>query len=269
MSLQTLDAVTLRSQHYSETSRIVTFYSRESGLIKGIAKGARGFRGRFATSLEPMQRVRVTLSVRENRDLQTVTQADLLQPFAGIREDLFRSTYAQAVLELTSRMIWQEHPGEDVYDLLLAVLGSLEEGMGDPQLLFFTFQIHLARLLGYGMHLVGCAGCGEPPVGEMTYSLPAGAAFCRRCYPGEGAAEVVAGEVIELCARLGSGDGFAAAAVMVGSGEVRREAGRLIRHHLEYHTDTDLKLRALRLAENIEQYDMKKLSSVSLKRDRK
>ena len=99
-TLLTLDAVTLRSQPYSETSRIVSFMSRENGLIKGIAKGVRGKRGRFGATLEPLQRVRVTLSVREGRDLQTVTEADLLQPYERIREDLFRSTWAQAVAEL-------------------------------------------------------------------------------------------------------------------------------------------------------------------------
>jgi DNA repair protein RecO (recombination protein O) len=116
MALATLDAVTLRSQHYSESSRIVTFYSRERGLIKGIARGARGKRARFGSTLEPLQRVRVSLAVKPTRDLQTVTQADLLNPYARLREDLFRSTYAQAVAELLGRVVQSEQAAEEIFE---------------------------------------------------------------------------------------------------------------------------------------------------------
>ena len=252
MALLTLDAVILRSQHYRETSRIVTFYSREQGLIKGIAKGARGKRGRFSSTLEPMQRVRVTLSVRRNRELHTVTQADLLHPFARIREDLFRSTYAQAVLELVGRLMWQEHSSEDAYNLLLNVLQAFEEGLGDPQLLFFVFHIHMAVVLGYAVHLEGCAGCGGSLSEGGTFSFPRGNAFCGRCYPEEGAATSVSGATVELIRHLGKTEGVVAAAALSPSREVRRQTGSLLQRHLEYHTETDLALRALRLAESLD-----------------
>lgn len=265
MSLLTLDAVILRSQHYRETSRIVTFYSRQRGLVKAVAKGARGKRGRFASTLEPMQRVRVTLSIRESRELQTVTQADLLQPFARIREDLFRATYAQAVIELVGRLMWQENSSEDVYDLLLNVLQAYEEGLGDSQLLFFAFQIHMAALLGYAVHLERCAGCGSVLGGGGTFSFPRGTVFCRRCYPGEGAATSISGEAVELAIQLGRRQGVAAASVLSPSREVRQQTARLLRHHLEYHTETDLALRALRLAESLGSYNPNELPSADLK----
>lgn len=255
MPLLTLDALTLRSQHYSESSRIVTFMSRERGLVKGIAKGARGKKGRFGSTLEPMQHVRVTLSFKESRDLHTVTQADLLHPYARIREDLFRSTYAQAVLELTGRVMWHESHGEDVFELLLALLAAYQEEIGDPQLLFFAFQIHLAGALGYGLHLEQCSRCGGALQGDVTFSFPNGAAFCRKCYTEGGASTGVSGEALALCARLGRADGVAAAASLTPSRKVRRQVERLLQRHLEYHTETDLTLRSLSLADSIERYD--------------
>jgi len=255
MNLTTLDAVILRSQSYSETSRIVTFMSRESGLVKGIARGARGKRGRFGATLEPLQRVRVTLSVREGRDLQTVTEADLLHPYGRIREDLFRSTWAQAVLELTSRVVWQEHASEDVYRLLLAVLHAFEEEIGDPQLLFHVYQVHLAASLGYAIHLEACSGCGGPLTGKVRFSMTEGAAVCSDCYPPEGGYITLSGETAALLARLSRPDGIAAAAALKADEEVRRSVGRLLRKHLEYHTETDLALRSMRLAERIGTWD--------------
>lgn len=269
MPLLTLDTLTLRSQHYSESSRIVTFLCRERGLVKGIAKGARGKKGRFGSTLEPMQRVRVTFSLKENRGLQTVTQADLLHPYARIREDLFRSTYAQAVLELTGRVMWHESHGEDVFELLLAVLQAHEEEIGDPQLLFFAFQVHLADALGYALHLEQCSVCGGTLQGEVSFSFPHGAAFCQKCYTEGGASARVSGEALALCARLGKADGVAAAASLTPSRKVRRQVERLLQRHLEYHTETDLTLRSLNLAESIERYDSATPPSAGMKGVRK
>ncbi|MFO7768658.1 MAG: DNA repair protein RecO [bacterium] len=254
MPLVTLDALTLRSQHYSETSRIVSFYSREQGLVKGIAKGARGKRGRFAASLEPLQRVRVTLAVKETRDLQTVTQADLLHPFPGLREDLFRVTYAQACAELLGRLVWREHPSEEVFDLLLVVLRTMEEDIGDPELLFFAFQAHLARLLGYGVETDRCAVCGGDLEGGGTFHYPQGAVACASCYVEGGAGMPLDGETADLVRRLSRPDGAAAAAGLTPDAGVRRRTERLLRRHLEYHTETDLGLKALKVSESLRRY---------------
>ena len=265
MALVTLDAVILRSQHYSETSRIVSFYSREKGLIKGIAKGARGPKGRFGSTLEPIQRVRVSLSVKETRDLQTVTQADLLHPFARLREDLFRSTYAQAVVELLGRIVPSEHPSDEIYELLLTVLRAYEERIGDPQLIFLAFQIHLAQSLGYALHLEHCAACGSP-IGEGSrVSFPRGSVFCGNCATGEGYSSTISPGVAELGHRLGGPDGIAAAAALLPSRMERQELIDLLRRHLEFHTETSITLRALQIAESLEDYDPEVSSAVDLK----
>lgn len=254
MVLATLDAVTLRSQHYSESSRIVSFYSRERGLIKGIARGARGKRARFGSTLEPLQRVRVTLSVKPTRDLQTVTQADLINPYARLREDLFRSAYAQAVAELLGRVVPAEHPVEEIFELLLAVLHAYEERIGDPQLLFFAFQIHLADCLGYALHFEACSGCGGSLEKGGTVSIPRGAVLCARCRADRGHATSLTAETIDLGKRLAGADGLATAATLNPPGSVRRQLAALLKEHLEYHTDTRLALRALLLAESLGEY---------------
>ena len=180
MTLVTLDAVPLRSQDYSETSRIVTFLTRERGLIKAIAKGARGARGRFGASLEPLQRLRITLSVRPARELQTLTQADLLHPFARLREDLFRSAYAQALAELTIRLLPAEEPVEEIHTDLLDVLLEMEQGLGDPQLLFLAAQLRLADRIGYSLRTDACLDCGDPLSDGATFVPARGGLLCRR-----------------------------------------------------------------------------------------
>jgi len=251
MSYIVCDAVTLRSHLYSESSRIVTFLTREEGLVKGIARGVRGSRNRFGAALEPLQHVRVTLSVRATRDLQTVTGADLLHPWSRIREDLFAAAYAQGVAELLVRTLWQENPGRDLYDLLLTVLQTYDDGLADPQLLFLCFGMHLADTLGYALDFTECAGCGGELTPEVSVSLAEGSARCSGCYQAPGSEPTVQRATVELLAALGRPDGPAAAASLAASRRTRREAERLMRKHLEYHTETGLELNALRLAESL------------------
>jgi DNA repair protein RecO (recombination protein O) len=255
MALVTLDAITLRSQHYSESSRIVSFYSRERGLVKGIAKGARGKRARFGSTLEPLQRVRVTLAVKSTRDLQTVTEADLLNPYSRLREDLFRAAYAQAVVELLGRVVAAEQGAEEIFELLLAVLHVYEERIGDPQLQFFAFQIHLAGCLGYALHFEACGNCGGSLEKGGTVSIHQGAILCARCRSGEGRGAPIGAETIDLGVRLAGANGLAAAAALNPARTVRRELATLLKEHLEYHTDTRLALRALLLAESLGDYE--------------
>jgi len=193
----------------------------------------------------------VTLSVRPNRDLQTVTGADLVQPWSRIREDLFASTYAQGVVELLARTFWRDHPGEDLFDLLVTILEALDDGGADPQLLFLCFGVQLAAALGYAVRLERCAGCGGELGPRVTFAVADGSVWCSGCYPPEGSIVRAGRETIRLLARLGSADGPAAAASLTPAGPVRREAERLVRKHLEYHTETDLDLRSLRLAESL------------------
>ncbi len=245
------DAVTLRSRLYSESSRIVTFLTREEGLITGIAKGVRGTRSRFGAALEPLQHVRITVSMRRGRDLQTVTGADLLHPWSRIREDLFTAAYAQAAAELLTRTLWQAHPGEDLYELLLTILQTYDEGLADPQLLFLCFGMHLVADLGYALDLEACAGCGGELTEQVTVSFSEGAVRCAGCYQPGGQVLRTQRDTIRLLVALGRPDGPAAAASVKASTQTRREAERLLRNHLEYHTDTRLDLNALRLAESL------------------
>jgi DNA repair protein RecO (recombination protein O) len=253
--LVTLDAVVLRSQPWSESSRIVTLLARERGLLKAVARGARRPKGRFGATLEPLQRVRVTLSVRPTRELQTLTQADLLHPFARLREDLFRATYAQALAELLARLVPAGQPTEEIFDLLLEALTALEEGWGDPQLIFLASQLHLAAVLGYAVQTWACAGCGRPLTSGGVFLASRGGLFCASCSPAEEGGYPVVGETAALLDRLAAPDAFTAARALNPSNRARQESARVLRRHLEYHTETDLSLRSLRLAESLEHYE--------------
>jgi len=84
----------LRSLQYGESDLIVTFYTREFGKIKGIAKGAKRSRKRFANVFEPFSLTQIIFSRRNRDSLAFIDACDILDHFAAIRMDLEKTLTA-------------------------------------------------------------------------------------------------------------------------------------------------------------------------------
>ena len=76
MPLYTADALILRTYKLGEADRIVVFLTRDRGKKRGVAKGARRPRSRFAAALEPMTEARVAYFEKERRELVGLNYAE-------------------------------------------------------------------------------------------------------------------------------------------------------------------------------------------------
>ena len=90
-----VESVVLRHSDWGEADRLLSIYTREHGKLRAIAKGARKMRSRKAGHLEPF--TRVTLMLARGRDLWIVTQAETVDPYLPLGEDLVRMGYAAYV----------------------------------------------------------------------------------------------------------------------------------------------------------------------------
>ena len=88
MSRKQSEAIVLRSLDIGEQDKIIIFFSKDMGIFKGVAKGARKFGNRFGSSLESMSHVIVFYYEKENRELVTVSNCDLVESFFDIQNDL-------------------------------------------------------------------------------------------------------------------------------------------------------------------------------------
>jgi DNA repair protein RecO (recombination protein O) len=158
MTLKT-KAIVLNSLSYSDSDLIVTFLSPEQGIIKGMAKGARKSRKRFAGCFEPFNLLSLEIFIKESGGLARVDSADILDARYGIREDLARINAGALMLELVSAL---EAPGagaSEVFGLLDTALKTLE-GSPDPAGLAAVYAIKYLKLSGYKMPLESCSKCG-------------------------------------------------------------------------------------------------------------
>jgi DNA repair protein RecO (recombination protein O) len=180
------EAIILKTMKYRDTSKIVTFYTKEYGKLKGIAKGARTAKNKFGSSLEPMTLSMLVIYKKDHRDLHLISQCDAINSFKNLTEDLDRMTTAFAVIELINQVTHDEERNPALFELLGETLSALNSSLKNYSSYFHAFQIRLATLFGYAPNFEVCAECGNSLVianGEkqFAFQLARGAVFCNSC----------------------------------------------------------------------------------------
>jgi DNA repair protein RecO (recombination protein O) len=231
-------AVVLRTQKLGEADRIVTMLSRRHGKVRAVAKGVRRTKSRWGGRLEPF--VHVDVQNYAGRELDVVTQAEIVDPFAAMMTDYERYTAGTAMLEATDRLTEEREPSLRLYLLLVAALRALDAGEHTPGLVLDSFLLRALSVSGYEPALDTCARCGTP--GPHRWFAREAGVVCGACRP-QGVATPSDATLALLRALLG-GDWPAADAT---DPRTRRDASGLVSAYTEYHLDR--RLRALAMVE--------------------
>ncbi len=174
-----VDAVVLRHADWGEADRLLTLYAREAGKLRAVAKGARKMRSRKAGHLEPF--TRVSLLMARGRDMWIVTQAETLDAYLPLRENLVLTGYASYVLELLDRFTYEEGQHSAIYSLLVDSLERLVV-VPDTFVVVRYYELHLLDLFGFRPELVHCPSCGrEIQPQDQFFSAQLGGALCPDC----------------------------------------------------------------------------------------
>ncbi|HVE47876.1 MAG TPA: DNA repair protein RecO [Acidimicrobiales bacterium] len=222
--------VVLRTIKLGEADRIVTLVTPGHGKVRAVAKGVRKTKSRFGSRLEPISHV--SLLMYEGRDLDIVTQAETLDHFRLIREDLDRMGRAQSLLEVVDQVAQEREPSARLYSMLVGALRSL--AARDAPLLLAAFFWKLLSAEGAHPLLEQCATCGAPE-DLVAFDLVEGGALCRSCRRGV----PVSPEALVLLRRvLGGG---LAAALDEPAGPVVLEVEHLATSSLEHHLERRLR----------------------------
>jgi DNA repair protein RecO (recombination protein O) len=178
-----VEAVVLRHTDYGEADRLLTLYTRQLGKTRALAKGARKIASRKAGHIEPFTHVKLQLA--KGRDMPLVTQADTVDAYQALREDLILTSQAAYVLELLDRFTYEdEMENNAIFRLLTETLSRLASGV-DPWLVIRYYEIRLLDHLGFRPQLFECANCGrEIRPEDQFFSFSAGGVICPRCGQG-------------------------------------------------------------------------------------
>jgi DNA repair protein RecO (recombination protein O) len=234
-------AVVLSSRPLGEADRIVRLFTREFGRVDAVVKGVRKTTSRWGGRLEPFNVC--DLLLHPGRSLYTVTQAQMVDVFAHLREDREALTAAAVVCEAAAGLTPEHEPEERVFSLLRNTLRELDTGLRGPATespLVLGAVVKLLYEAGYLPVLDRCAACGSDDR-ALGFSAARGGLVCGECM---GDAVPVTPEAV--AALRGAVAGSLAELREQPPSPAAAEALRDV--HLLYAYHTGSRLRALRIA---------------------
>lgn len=175
-------AFVLSSIDYGESDRIVTLFTDRYGKIKGIAKGARRSRKRFANTIELFSHCNIHFSRNSRAGLFLIENSDVIDHYAGIREELEKTMAASYMIELADQFTLEGKKSSKMFRLLQDFFRFLEGQRYSEECLRF-FELRLMQLSGYDPVLQGCVCCNTP-LDDMVapcFSAADGGIMCRNC----------------------------------------------------------------------------------------
>jgi DNA repair protein RecO (recombination protein O) len=232
-----VEAVVIRHSNWGEADRLLVLFTREHGKARAIAKGVRKMHSRKAGHLEPF--TRVTLQLAQGRDLWIVTQAESIEPFLKIREDLVRTAYASYIMELIERFTYEEGVSLPLYQLVCDTLLRINEET-DPFLAVRYCEIHLLDQAGFRPQLVHCVDCKAEIKPEDQFFDPGlGCVLCPSCGLKTNTARPVSMTALKFLRHLQRSNYKEAARAQIPEG-VQREMEALLQTYITYLLERNL-----------------------------
>jgi len=225
------EGIVLRTYKLGEADRIVVFLTKDRGKVRAVAKGVRKTKSKFGSRLEPMSHC--VLQFYEGRELDLVTQAESVDNFRAIREDLDRIGRGMSMLEVADQLAQEGEVNPQLYRMLLGALRTLESSASP--LVTPAFYWKVLALEGYRPEVDICVQCGADDGPLVAFDVESGGLLCRVCRRGmpiSAEAVVLLRQILggELNEALAAGESPDAAAVVH---EVDQLATRAVEHHLE------------------------------------
>jgi DNA repair protein RecO (recombination protein O) len=184
MPARETEAIILKTFSLGEADRLVSFFGRASGRMRGVAAGARRIKNRYGSTLEILSHVQLWYVEKETRDLVRIQQCELLESFHKSQSDYELSTGLAVVSEVSEQVLPDHEVAESMFRLLLLTVREIERtGAWQLPLSYFTFWT--VRLGGWLPQFDRCAACGAPFGSQPAFHAPwETGLLCEKCRRG-------------------------------------------------------------------------------------
>lgn len=178
MKLTETTGLITREVKYGDSNRIVTVITEDMGKISAITSKFKGGKGKFVPSLQLFSYSRLVLFKGSEKGLYHINEADIIEPFKEIREDLMGIVYASYFGDVANRVTVENETDKDFLRLLLNSFYALSKKK-DFDKIKTVFEWKTAAEEGYAPSLERCGGCGKQ---ETAYlDMARGVGLCKTC----------------------------------------------------------------------------------------
>jgi DNA repair protein RecO (recombination protein O) len=161
MPARETEAIILKTFPLGEADRLVSFFGRTSGRIRGVAAGARRVKNRYGSTLQVLSHVQLWYVEKETRDLVRIQQCELLESLNKSQSDYGLSTGLAAISEITELVVPEHEVSESMFRLVLLTAREIERRASWPLPLGY-FAYWTVRLAGWLPRFDACASCDKP-----------------------------------------------------------------------------------------------------------
>lgn len=184
MPLIETEGLILKTYNLAEADKIVLLLTREHGIVRGVAKGAKRLKSRFGSSLEPFTVVRATYFQKETLELVSIQKLDLIGSYFSVASDPDFLQKFSYLIEILVDSLPPQDPNEMLYRMTRACLDAAAQMPDRLDAIGFYFEIWLLRLTGYLPQWRSCTLCarefGENEIAGLGVDQKLVCGNCRR-----------------------------------------------------------------------------------------
>jgi DNA repair protein RecO (recombination protein O) len=232
MGMERATGLVIRASDFSETSRVVTLWTKELGKVRALAKGGRRLKSNFDVALDLLTVCDMVVLRKSSGSLDLLTEARVQERFPHLRHDLAALYAGYYVAEMFGDWTQDYDPHAHLYGEAIATLRQLgQEGVSVGPCLAH-FELVFLRELGYGPALDFCAGCGQELTGNgLAFSAAGGGVLCTPCQANHREKRALAPATWQALRRLQEeGESWR----VIQEPSLRAEIRQLLNHYVTY-----------------------------------
>lgn len=194
------EGIVLKSSKYQETSKILSIYTKKLGKISVMAQGANRPKSRLIANTQPFSYNEYQFS--QGRSFYYINQADMIDSFYDIRENVESMAYGFYILELVEKSVADEESNEKIFMLLVKTLGILADMKDKFLKLIVAFELKYVSFLGYRPYINRCVMCGNGESSTYKFSNLEGGIICCDCFTKDITARPISRELYNSMVKL-------------------------------------------------------------------
>ena len=193
------EAVVLSKINYGDTSSIVTLYTESDGKLSAIVKGGRNPKSKNGKIIDPLNHLQIIFYNKNTRDVQILSDSNLISHFAILKEDLDAAKYSFAIIELVKNLTSEHEANTKLFKGLIKILNMINDKKENPAILFGRFLLFFLSELGYELSIAKCALCGNELVAKKSLGFDFNEGLiCSDCFESHSGLENISAELFEL-----------------------------------------------------------------------
>lgn len=175
----TTEALVIREMNVGESDRLVTLFTRDYGVIRAFASGAKSIRSKkgAATALLTYS----SFTVLKKKDTFKIYEAVPIRSFFSLGGDIELLAIEQYFCELAAVFAPSGAENRELLRLILNSLHFLTTEKLYPPLVKAITELRTAAGAGFMPGLIACEGCGKYEDDVMYFDIHDGRLYCKDC----------------------------------------------------------------------------------------